>query len=83
MNVEPIGLLSTVLQVPKLFVNLVSIHRIAKLDNFLIIFEDIDAFSKITFTDEGLVLLKFGRAYIFYLVHHQTTKGHLTVKLQH
>ena len=43
MYVEPIGLLSRVLHVPKLFVNLVSVQRIAKMDNFRIIFEDTDA----------------------------------------
>ena len=42
MYVEPIGLLSRVLHVPKLFVNLVSVQRIAKMDDFRIIFEDTD-----------------------------------------
>ena len=43
MHVEHIGLLSRVLHLPKIFVSLVSIQRVAKLNKFRIIFEDIDA----------------------------------------
>ena len=40
MYVEPIRLLSRVLHVPKLFISLVSVQRVAKLDEFRIIFEN-------------------------------------------
>ena len=38
VHIDPIGLVSTVLHVPKLFINLVSVQRIAKLEEFRIIF---------------------------------------------
>ena len=42
MHAEPIGLLSRVLCVPKLFVSLVSVQRIAKLREYGISFDDTD-----------------------------------------
>ena len=42
MHVEPIGLLSRVLHVPKLFVSLVSVQRIAKLREYEILFHESD-----------------------------------------
>ena len=43
MYVEPIGLSSRVLHISKLFISLVSVQRVAKLDEFRIIFEDTNA----------------------------------------
>ena len=43
MHVEPIGLLSRVLCVPKLYVSLVSVQRIAKLREHESLFDDTDA----------------------------------------
>ena len=42
MYVEPIGLLLRVLHVPKFFVSLVSIQRIAKMREYGILFDDTD-----------------------------------------
>ena len=45
INIKPLGILHYVLNVPKLFVNLVSIQRIAKFDQDRLIFDDLDVFS--------------------------------------
>ena len=44
INIESLGTWHHVLHVPKLFVNLFYIHRVAKLDEYTIIFDDVDAF---------------------------------------
>ena len=44
INIESLGTWHHVLHVPRLFVNLVYIHRLAKLDEYTIIFDDVDAF---------------------------------------
>ena len=44
VKVEPVGLLTHVLHVSKLFASLVSVQRLAKFDEFKIIFNGIDAF---------------------------------------
>ena len=44
MHIQPIGLLTHVLHVPKLFVNLISVQRLAKLTEYRIFFDDLDAY---------------------------------------
>ena len=44
MEIPPIGLITHVLHVPKLFVNLISVQKLAKLTEYQIIFDDIDAY---------------------------------------
>ena len=44
INLAPIGLLTRVLHVPKLFVSFVSVRRIANLDEYKILFDNFDAF---------------------------------------
>ena len=44
IRMAPIGLLTLVLHVPKLFVSLLSVQKIAKMDEYQIIFDDVDAF---------------------------------------
>ena len=44
MNIQPIGNITNVLHVPKLFVSLISVQRLAKIKEFNILFNDIDAY---------------------------------------
>ena len=44
MNIEPIGILTNVLHVLKLLVSLISVQRLAKIKEFNILFDDIDAY---------------------------------------
>ena len=44
MHIQPIGLLTHVLHVPNLFVNLISVQRLAKLTEYRIVFDDLDAY---------------------------------------
>ena len=43
-NIKSLGILLHVLHVPRLFVNLISVKRLAKLDEYGIICDDLDAF---------------------------------------
>ena len=43
VHIDPIGLVSIVLHVPKLFISILLVQRIAKLEEFRIAFEDTDA----------------------------------------
>ena len=44
IKLEPIGLLTQVLHVPKLFISLVSIQKLAKMREYRIVFDNFDAF---------------------------------------
>ena len=44
VKLEPIGLLTQVLHVPRIFISLVSIQKLAKMSEYRIIFADFDAF---------------------------------------
>ena len=44
INLQPIGLITHMLHVPKLFVSLVSVQRLSKLKNYSILFDDLDAY---------------------------------------
>ena len=44
INLASIGLLTRVLHVPKFFMSLLSVHRIGKLDEYKIMFDDCDNF---------------------------------------
>ena len=63
---QPIGLITHVLHVPKLFVSLVSIQRLAKLKNYSILFDDLDAYlcSKVQGSRIGLAKIKQGLYYL-------------------
>ena len=66
INLQPIGLITHVLHVPKLFVSLVSIQRLAKLKNYSILFDDLDAYlcSKVQGSRIGLAKIKQGLYYL-------------------
>ena len=66
MHVEPIGLLSRLLHVPKLFVSLVSVQRIAKLREYEILFDDIDVVlcNKVNGWNIGLSKVQYGLYYL-------------------
>ena len=44
MTVQPIGTISNVLHVPKLFINLISVQKLAKMREYNIVFDDVDAY---------------------------------------
>ena len=44
MTVQPIGTISNVLHVPKLFINLISIQKLAKMREYNILFDDVNAY---------------------------------------
>ena len=44
VKLDPIGLLTQVLHVPKIFISLVSVHKLAKISEYRIIFDNFDAF---------------------------------------
>ena len=44
MNIQHIGKITNALHVPKLFVNLISVQRLAKMRDHNILFDDIDAY---------------------------------------
>ena len=44
LNIQPIGNITNVLHVPKLFVRLIFVQRLAKIKDFNILFDDIDAY---------------------------------------
>ena len=67
MHVEPIGLLSRVLYVPRLFVSLVSVQRIATLREYEISLMIVMLFYEIRSMGGGLDLIESGTAYIIYL----------------
>ena len=66
INLQPIGLITHVLHVLKLFVSLVSVQRLAKLKNYSILFDDLDAYlcSKVEGSRIGLAKIKQGLYYL-------------------
>ena len=80
--IDPISLVSTVLLVPKLFISLVSVQRIAKLEEFKIIFRILMHFSITRSTDGRLDLLKSSEDCTTCLVQHPTVEGLLTPEQQ-
>ena len=44
MNIQPIGKITNVLHVPKLCVSLIFVQRLAKMKDYNILFDDIDAY---------------------------------------
>ena len=66
INLQPIGLITRVLHVPKLFVSLVYVQRLAKLKNYSILFDDLDAYlcSKVQGLRIGLAKIKQGLYYL-------------------
>ena len=66
MEIPPIGLITHVLHVPKLFVNLISVQKLAKLTEYQIIFDDIDAylFHKVQKSRIGLARIQHGLYYL-------------------
>ena len=66
INLQPMGLITHVLHVPKLFVSLVSVQRLAKLTNYSIIFDDLHAYicSKVNGSRIGLVKIKQSLYYL-------------------
>ena len=44
IKLEPIGLLTQVLHVPKVFISLVSIQKLAKMSEYRIVFDNFDVF---------------------------------------
>ena len=60
------GLITHVLHVPKLFVSLVSIQRLAKLTDYSILFDDLDAYlcSKVNGSRIGLAKIRHGLYYL-------------------
>ena len=78
VHIGPIGLVSTVLHVPKLFISPVSVQRIAKLRNSGLFLRIFMHFS-ITRSSEGrLDLLKSIEVCTTCLVQHSTVEGLLT-----
>ena len=82
IHIELIGSLSTVVHDPKLFISLVLVQRIAKLDKFHIIFRILIPFSIIRSTGRGLDLLEYSEGNIIYLLHHPIVEGPLSPKQQ-
>ena len=66
MHIQPIGLLTHVLHVPKLFVNLISVQRLAKLTEYRIVFDDLDAYlcHKVQRSKIGLARIQQGLYYL-------------------
>ena len=66
INLQPMGLITHVLHVSKLFVSLVSVQRLAKLKDYSIIFYDLDAYlcSKVHGSRIGLAKIKQGLYYL-------------------
>ena len=66
INLQPIGLINRVLHVPKQFESLVSVQRLAKLKNYSILFDDLDAYlcSKVQGSRIGLAKIKQGLYYL-------------------
>ena len=44
IKMQPIGILTNVLHIPKLFVSLISVQRLAKIKEYNILFDDLDAY---------------------------------------
>ena len=82
VHIDPTCLVSTVLHVPKFFISLVSVQRIAKLEEFRIFFRILMHFSIIRFTSRGLDLLKSNEGCDTYLIRHPTVEGLLTLGQQ-
>ena len=70
IKLDPIGLLTQVFYIPKLFVSLVSVQRLAKNKEYNILFDDLNAFFVIRFSDGGLDWLESSRGYTSYLGWH-------------
>ena len=66
INLKPIGHITYVLHVPKLFVSLVSVQKLASLKNYNILFYDLDAYlcSKVHGSRIGLAKVKKGLYYL-------------------
>ena len=66
INLQPMGLITHVLHVPKLFVSLVSVQRLAKLTNYSILFYDLEAYlcSKVNGLKIGLAKIRQGLYYL-------------------
>ena len=66
INIKPLGILHYVFHVPRLFMNLASVQRIAKLDEYRIIFDDFDVFlyNKVHGWRTGLAKVHNGLYYI-------------------
>ena len=66
MNIQPIGKITNVLHVPKLCVSLISVQRIAKMKDYNILFDDIDAYlcHKVHGWKTGLAKVQQGLYYL-------------------
>ena len=66
MNIDPLGTIYNVLYVPKLFVSLVSVQRLAKMKEYNILFDDIHAYlcHKVDGWKIGLARVKKGLYYL-------------------
>ena len=66
IHIQPIVLLTHVLHVPKLFVNLISVQRLAKLTDYRIVFDDLDAYlcHKVQRSRIGLARIQHGLYYL-------------------
>ena len=44
IKMQPFGILANVLHIPKLFVSLISVQRLAKIKEYTVLFDDLDAY---------------------------------------